>query len=244
MSSTLIDRTKMTGVSPSPVKALDSESSMRRFESYYPCQSFSSSSKVTLTLELFFLSPSGILYSSFSSSFLENSLMQRFTVSLDDDLAIEFDKLIKLRNYTNRSKAIRDLLHEMLSTNEFDENPQAESVAVVSYVYNHHERQLAMRLTEHQHHHSGMVVSTMHVHITPEDCAETVVIRGPYQEVKDLAQGLIVEPGIRHGNINIMLVTEHSAEETHEHGHDHAHTHDHEHEHHQLTTRLNAKYKV
>ena len=38
MSSTLIDRTKMTGVSPSPVKALDSESSMRRFESYYPCQ--------------------------------------------------------------------------------------------------------------------------------------------------------------------------------------------------------------
>ena len=30
--------------------------------------------------------------------------MQRFTVSLDDDLAIEFDKLIKLRNYTNRSK--------------------------------------------------------------------------------------------------------------------------------------------
>ena len=39
MSSTLIDRTTMTGVSPSLVKALDSESSIRRFESYYPCQS-------------------------------------------------------------------------------------------------------------------------------------------------------------------------------------------------------------
>ncbi len=39
MSSTLIDRTKIAGVSPSPVKAADSESAIRRFESYYPCQS-------------------------------------------------------------------------------------------------------------------------------------------------------------------------------------------------------------
>lgn len=37
MSSTLIDRTIMTGVSPSLVKAVDSESTIRRFESYYPC---------------------------------------------------------------------------------------------------------------------------------------------------------------------------------------------------------------
>lgn len=38
MSSNLIDRTRLTGVSPSPVKAADSESAIRRFESYYPCQ--------------------------------------------------------------------------------------------------------------------------------------------------------------------------------------------------------------
>lgn len=157
--------------------------------------------------------------------------MQRFTVSLDDDLAEKFDDLIRLRNYTNRSKAIRDLLHEMLSNDEFDQNPQAESVAVVSYVYNHHERQLAMRLTEHQHHHSGMVVSTMHVHITPEDCAESVVIRGPYHEVKSLAQSLIAEPGIRHGSMNIMPVSEYTGSHTHSHEHEHSHDHDHTHEH-------------
>ena len=38
MSSNLIDRTIFAGVSPSPVKAADSESAIRRFESYYPCQ--------------------------------------------------------------------------------------------------------------------------------------------------------------------------------------------------------------
>lgn len=41
MSSNLIDRTTFAGVSPSPVKAADSESVIRRFESYYPCQNSS-----------------------------------------------------------------------------------------------------------------------------------------------------------------------------------------------------------
>ena len=54
MSSTLIDRTTMTGVSPSLVKALDSESSIRRFESYYPCQS-QKRSVSTLTGRFFLL---------------------------------------------------------------------------------------------------------------------------------------------------------------------------------------------
>ncbi len=160
--------------------------------------------------------------------------MQRFTVSLDDCLADKFDELIKLKGYRNRSKAIRDLLLEKLSVDEFMENPQAECVCVVSYTYNHHERQLALRLTEHQHHHDG-VISTMHVHVTPDECAETVVIRGAYTEVKALAELLIAEPGIRHGSFNIMPVTAQEGDHTahqhshepnhHNHGHDHHHTH-------------------
>lgn len=156
--------------------------------------------------------------------------MQRFTVSLDDDLATKFDELIRLKSYRNRSKAIRDLLHEMLSEDEFMINPEAECVGVVSYTYNHHERQLAMRLTEHQHHHNGMVISTMHVHVTPEECAETVVIRGPYNDVKQLSEMLIAEPGIRHGEVNLMPVAA-ATEHPHDHDHDHDHDHHHPHEH-------------
>ena len=36
--------------------------------------------------------------------------MQRFTISLDDALAAEFDRLIAERGYGNRSEAVRDLL--------------------------------------------------------------------------------------------------------------------------------------
>jgi len=36
--------------------------------------------------------------------------MERFTISIDDDLAHEFDRLIERRGYSNRSEAVRDIL--------------------------------------------------------------------------------------------------------------------------------------
>jgi CopG family nickel-responsive transcriptional regulator len=36
--------------------------------------------------------------------------MQRFTISLDERLAAEFDALMRARGYANRSEAVRDLL--------------------------------------------------------------------------------------------------------------------------------------
>ena len=36
--------------------------------------------------------------------------MERFTISLDDALAAEFDRLMAEHGYANRSEAVRDLL--------------------------------------------------------------------------------------------------------------------------------------
>ena len=36
--------------------------------------------------------------------------MERFTISLDESLAREFDELIAARGYGNRSEAVRDLI--------------------------------------------------------------------------------------------------------------------------------------
>ena len=80
----------------------------------------------------------------------------------------------------------------------------ATCVAVVSYVYNHHERQLSMRLTQEQHEHGDLVISQMHAHIGHEDCMEAVFLKGTVAEVRAFADKLIAEPGIRHGSINII----------------------------------------
>jgi CopG family nickel-responsive transcriptional regulator len=36
--------------------------------------------------------------------------MERFTISLDESLASQFDQLIAARGYRNRSEAVRDLI--------------------------------------------------------------------------------------------------------------------------------------
>lgn len=145
--------------------------------------------------------------------------MQRFTISLDDNLAERFDELIARRRYSNRSKAFRDLLLEMFKAEDFALDADAPCVALVSYSYSHRERQLSMRLTEHQHQHTEMVISSMHVHVSHDECAETVVIRGHYGEVRRLCDEIIASPGIRHGKANIMPVQA-DEDEHHHHHHD------------------------
>lgn len=60
----------------------------------------------------------------------------RFGVSLDQQLLVDFDRLIEQRNYTNRSEAIRDLIRDDLVEQEWALNK--ETVATITFVYDHH----------------------------------------------------------------------------------------------------------
>lgn len=132
--------------------------------------------------------------------------MERFTISLDTDLAQAFDELIRARGYANRSEAVRDLLRRELERRRLDQAEAPHCVANLSYVYRHHERQLSERLTEHQHHAHDLVVSSMHVHLDHDHCLETLILRGPTAAVRELADSLSAERGVRHGELNLIPV--------------------------------------
>ncbi len=141
--------------------------------------------------------------------------MDRFTISLDESLAQAFDNLIKERGYATRSEAVRDILRSHLQLNEQKRNSKGACVAALSYVYNHHERELAERLTSIQHAHHLLTISTMHAHLDHEECIETVLLKGPIAQVRQFADEVIAERGVRHGQLNLVSVAL-----------THAHTHD------------------
>ncbi|MBV6417059.1 MAG: Nickel-responsive regulator [Steroidobacteraceae bacterium] len=147
--------------------------------------------------------------------------MQRVTISLDDELARAFDRLIAQQGYENRSEAVRDLIRRRLDREALDQGPRGHCVASLSYVYNHHARDLAERLAERQHAHHDLVVATMHVHLDHENCLESAVLQGPVKSVRALAASLTAEPGVRHGNLNLVAV-EHAEHHAHG-GHSHRH---------------------
>src|SRR5215468_2004615 len=154
-------------------------------------------------------------------------VLERVTISLDDLLLADFDRYMARKGYQNRSEAVRDLVRDRLEQDRSAESDAGYSVGCVSYVYNHHQRDLAQRLTSTQHDHHDVVLSALHVHLDHENCLEVTLLRGPTRDVRNFAEALIAETGVRHGRIALTAVDMASASHRHSrvHGHDHGHDH-------------------
>ena len=124
----------------------------------------------------------------------------RYTVSMNQHLLEKFDKQIDKKGYANRSEAIRDLIRNSLVEDEWGKANE-KVAATVTLVYNHHTPELAKRLTDIQHHHNSIIVTTTHVHLDNHNCLEVIILRGKCKEVKSLSEQLVAVKGIKHGKI-------------------------------------------
>jgi CopG family nickel-responsive transcriptional regulator len=145
--------------------------------------------------------------------------MQRVTISLDEELTHAFDTLIADQGYGSRSEAMRDLVRQAIAARR-EIRSDGECVANLSYVYNHHVRALAQRLTEISHEHHDQVVATFHVHLDHEHCLESVMLKGRTSEVRALADAIRAERGVTFGELNLISV---AANDQHHHGDAHRH---------------------
>ena len=135
--------------------------------------------------------------------------MERFTISLDERLARQFDAWMAQRQYANRSEAVRDLLRAELGKSQPGSAVGKHCVACLSYVFNHHERDLAERLTALQHEHHDLTISSMHAHLDHDHCLETVILRGHTAQVSAFADAICAERGVHHGKLNLISVDLH-----------------------------------
>lgn len=145
--------------------------------------------------------------------------MQRFTISLDDTLAEQFDALITTSGYVNRSEAVRDLIRTRLGNAYLEATKAPWCVATLNYVYDHHDKTVSERVLSLQHDHHDLVVTSLHTHLDHADCMETVVLRGPTPAIAAFSELLIALRGVRHGNVHIVPLGQS--------GHKHTHTHPH-----------------
>jgi CopG family transcriptional regulator, nickel-responsive regulator len=169
---------------------------------------------------------SGLIPQGFSQ---DESSMQRVTITLDDDLMNDLDRIIELRGYQNRSEAIRDLARAGMEQVRQDTHQDRDCVAAVVYVYDHEARDLAKRLVQTFHHHHDMAHATLHVHLDHESCMEVTVLKGRSRDVRHCAEHVIAERGVRHGRM--VLIPVEVADEVHAHGDKRAHRHAHAHVH-------------
>jgi CopG family nickel-responsive transcriptional regulator len=133
--------------------------------------------------------------------------MQRVTVTLDDELMADLDRIIAARGYQNRSEAIRDLARAGIREAAREAGGAGECVAALVYVYDHAARELSKRLVQNFHGHHDMSLATLHVHLDDASCMEVTVLKGKAREVQHFAEHIIAERGVRHGRI-VMIPAE------------------------------------
>jgi CopG family nickel-responsive transcriptional regulator len=129
----------------------------------------------------------------------------RFGVSLDEALLNKFDPFIARLGYKSRSEALRDLIRERLVAEEW-QNDKSPAMGVLSLVYSHEVRELAKKLTDIQHRHLGIILSTTHIHMDKHNCLEVVILKGPGKEIREVADQLLSSKGVKHGKL-IMTTT-------------------------------------
>lgn len=151
--------------------------------------------------------------------------MERITISLEPALAEAFDALISARGYRSRSEAVRDLLRREIETARAQDSGHEHCIASLSYLYNHHQRDLSERLTALQHDHHDLTVSTLHTHLDHDHCLETVILKGQTQQVRRFADAMIAESGVKHGCLNLIGIEPDHQPHTHPHTHGAPHTH-------------------
>ncbi len=130
--------------------------------------------------------------------------MQRVTVTLDDDLMDELDRIMDERNYQNRSEAVRDLVRAGLRDAKVDGPKTGACMGALVYVYDHNARELSRRLTNAYHDHHDLSVASLHVHLDHDTCMELSVLRGEVRAVRHFADHVIAERSVRHGELVII----------------------------------------
>jgi len=125
----------------------------------------------------------------------------RFGVSLDKELLDRFDRLIKGKNYPNRSEAFRDLIRQELVKKEWQEG--REVAGAINLIYDHHKRELLTKITDIQHDFQKLIISTQHIHLDHNNCLEIIAVKGNPKEVQKLSDTLTSIKGVKHGALSM-----------------------------------------
>lgn len=128
----------------------------------------------------------------------------RFTVSVEPELLERLDRWVDEKGFANRSHGVRDLMRARLNEEAWGDD-DVEAFATVTYVYDHHKRDLLETLAHIFHSHLAGVVSTMHVHLDHQHCLEVSVLKGPAAEVRRLAERIVSLKGILGGSISLPI---------------------------------------
>ncbi|MBU1239476.1 nickel-responsive transcriptional regulator NikR [Myxococcota bacterium] len=129
------------------------------------------------------------------------SNLVRCSLSLEQGLFDQLDRLVSKSGYENRSEFVRDLIREALVREEWKEGEEA--LGTFTMVYDHHTRNLNKNLTEVQHKNHDLFLASTHVHLDERFCAEMIMMKGNARDIIEVANNLTKQKGVMHTSLSM-----------------------------------------
>jgi CopG family nickel-responsive transcriptional regulator len=133
---------------------------------------------------------------------MKQELASRFSISLPAKLLKELDVMTGEKGYNKRSQAIADMIREKIIEHR-QRLGNADIAGTITLVYDHHKPHVQATLTDIQHDHHEIIISTIHVHLDHHNCLEVLVVRGKAGVIKKIADELISAKGVKHGKLTV-----------------------------------------
>ena len=132
------------------------------------------------------------------------SKIVRVGVTFPPDLLRELDEVLREMGYESRSKAIQDSVRALVSEHRWLREQRGKRVGVLVMLYDHEVKGLDEALIDAQHEHADVIYSSMHVHLSEQDCLEAIAVRGEAEEIRKLAQELKTKRGVKQVKLSIV----------------------------------------
>jgi CopG family transcriptional regulator, nickel-responsive regulator len=133
---------------------------------------------------------------------MKNETVTRFSISLAPSLLKQLDQMSTEKGYSNRSLAVADMIRNQL-VEHHQKNGNEEIAGTITLVYDHHKPHLQSTLTDIQHDHHDVILSTVHVHLDHHNCLEVLLVRGKGHLIRKIADELITAKGVKHGKLTV-----------------------------------------
>ena len=128
--------------------------------------------------------------------------VSRLSISLPPSLLEQLDAMAGEKGYTNRSLAVADMIRAHLVEHR-QKFGREEIAGTITLVYDHHKQHVQEALTDIQHDHHDLIISTLHVHLDHHNCLEVLIVRGKAGLIKKIADELIAAKGVKHGKLTV-----------------------------------------
>jgi len=121
-------------------------------------------------------------------------------VALPEDVAHEFDEVLRSLGVTSRSQGVRMAIRNFIALNTWRVGGEANVVGVILVHYNHEKHDVDEILTDIQHEFLDVIVSSLHIHITKEECLQVIAVKGNVNSIRRLSEKI---SGVR-GVLNVI----------------------------------------